>query len=112
MDDGCSKLGGDTPRALFYPPMIVDKGDGQVYRIHRSGIPMEPIVESRRLLLVSSHKESNTVVAVVAASVAGRVVLSVAMVAPAGPAAASTITPPAREGAPLPISFDLLAVGA
>ena len=73
---------------------------------------MEPIVESCRLLLVSSHKESNAVVAVVAASVAGRVVLSVAMVAPAGPAAASTITPAAHEGAPLPISFDLVAVGA
>ncbi len=77
---------------------------------------MDPIVESCRLLLVPSHKESNAVVAaaavVVAASVAGRVVLSVAMVAPAGPAAASTITPPACEGAPLPISFDLLAVGA
>ncbi len=76
---------------------------------------MDPIVESRRLLLVPSHKESKAVVAVaavVAALVAGRGVLSVAMVAPAGPAAASTITPPAREGAPLPISVDLLAVGA
>ena len=76
---------------------------------------MEPIVESCRLLLVPSHKESNAVVAaaaVVAASVAGRVVLSVAMVAPAGPVAASTIIPPAPEGGPLPISFDLLAVGA
>jgi hypothetical protein len=76
---------------------------------------MDPIVESRRLLLVPSHKESNAVVAeaaVVAASVAGRVVLSVAMVAPAGLVAASTITPPAREGALLLISFDLLAVGA
>jgi hypothetical protein len=76
---------------------------------------MEPIVESRRLLLVPSHKESNAVVAaaaVAAASVAGRVVLSVAMVAPAGPAAASTITPAACEGALLPISFHLVAVGA
>ena len=76
---------------------------------------MEPRVESCRLLLVPSHKELNAVVAavvVVAASVAGRVVLSVGMLAPAGPVAASTITPPACKGAPLPISFDLLAVGA
>ena len=71
---------------------------------------MDPIVESCRLLLVPSHKESNAVVAVAAASVAGRVILSVAMVASAG--AASAITPPACEGAPLPISFDLVAVGA
>ena len=77
---------------------------------------MEPIVESRRLLLVPSHKESNAVVAVVAvvaeSLMAGRVILSVAMVAPAGPAAALTITPPALEGVPLPISFGPVAVGA
>ena len=49
---------------------------------------------------------------VVVAAVAARVVLSVAMVAPAGPVAVSTITPAACEEAPLPISFNLIAVVA
>ncbi|MFM8622175.1 MAG: hypothetical protein ACKOB3_02190 [Holophagaceae bacterium] len=81
---------------------------------------MAPIVGSRRLLLVPSCIMSNAVVvaaaaaaAVVVAAVAPReVVLSVAMVAPAGTVAASTITPAARVGSPLLISFDLVAVEA
>ena len=73
---------------------------------------MDPIVESRRLLLVPSCIKSNAVLvataAVVAAAVAARVVLSVA----ARGVLLVAMVPPAHEGSPLLISFDLVAVGA
>ncbi len=79
--------------------------------IHQLGMAMDPIVESRRLLLVPSCIKSNAVMVaaavVVAAAAAARVVLSVA----ARGVLLVAMVAPAHEG-PLLISFDLVAVGA
>lgn len=91
--------------------MWLDKGDGQVYHIHQSGMAMDQMF-AHRLLLVPCCIKSNAVV-VAEAEVAARVLVLVAVVvATVGSVAASITTLPALEGGPSPISFDLLAVEA